>query len=140
MPRWWKRMSRTDAQQPTKGYLVAFLRMTGGEEGSDAPDSLFPHTQWTDGHFGKNDVEEAHEDFEIVDDSRVLGNYNLLLTYDHERPRNHAHPALWIHWGDELQEYLRANDREGWYVIVERNPPDAAAPPLTITFQRDQPV
>jgi hypothetical protein len=138
MARWWKRMSRTDAQQPTKGRLVPYLRLTEGEgDSTDPGDHLFQDAVWGPGHHGEHAVDESHVDFEVIDDDKALGNYDLRLTYDPTRPKNHAHPALWIHWGD-LSDYLQKNDREGWYVVVERN--DDAVVPLSLTFQRAAPA
>jgi hypothetical protein len=139
MLRWWKKMSRTDAQQPTEGWPVAYLRMTEGGAGSADLDALFAGVPWADGFFGRNPVQEAHVDFAVYDDDQPLGTYALTLTYNQARTESHMHPALWIHWGEALCEHLRQNSREGWFVVVERNEPDAVAP-FTLTFQRAQPA
>lgn len=141
MARWWKKMSRTDAQQPTKGYLVAYLRLTKNRAKFD-PNTwfkqvLFAGVTWGPGFHGRHAVDEAHAKFRVVDGSKDLGVFTLKLTHDHGRPANHKHPATWIHW-DGLQGYLHANSREGWYVSVERDP--STTPALTITFTTQKPT
>lgn len=139
MLRWWKKMSRTDAQQPTSGWPVAYLRMTEGEAGSADLDALFAGVQWAPGFFGKNPVDEAHVGFAVYDDGGSMGPHTLTLTYNEARTESHAHPALWIHWGEALVDYLRQNSREGWYVVVQRNEPDDVMP-FTLLFQRTPPA
>jgi hypothetical protein len=141
MPRWWKKMARTDAQQPTAGGIVPYLRMTEGEGDSISPhDLLFDMLEWHPVVVNKKTVQEAVTFFEVVDDRTVLGNFELRLTYDESRTESRAHPALWIHWGDVLRPHLEQNSREGWYVVVQRNEPDEAAPTFTLTFQRTPPA
>jgi hypothetical protein len=140
MARWWKTMSRTDAQQPTKGYLVAYLRLTQNRGPLD-PDVwfknvLFAGATWTPGYFGRNSVEEATAAFQVFDGSSNLGLHQLKLTHDDKRPLNHKHPATWIHW-EGLQPYLQGNNREDWYVVVERD--SATSPPLTLRFVQQKP-
>lgn len=144
MPRWWKEMSRTDAQQRTKGWPVAYLRMTEGETGSTEPVSLLrPYVSWKPGRFGRHAVELAQVDFQVTDDGHDMGVHNLMLSHDDQRPLNHKHPALWIHWGS-LRDYLRSNSRQGWCVVVERTAtPDVGSGPgqgFSITFQAKPPV
>jgi hypothetical protein len=139
MARWWKKMSRTDAQQKTKGWPVAYLRMTDGAAGSTDPVTLLRSSaKWNPGHFGRNAVQLAYVPFRVTDDGNDMGIRTLMLSYDDKRPLNHKHPALWIHWGP-LRDYLRSHSREKWYVIVEHKPTDSG-PGFFLTFQRTPPA
>lgn len=104
---------------------MAYLRLTQNRGNLD-PDTwfkqvLFSGVTWRACHFGKNAVEEATATFRVIDDGADLGAKQLKLTHHDDLPLNHKHPATWIHW-ETLQPYLQANDREGWYVEVERDP------------------
>ncbi len=122
--RWWKRLSRTDAQQPTKGFPVAYLRLTQNRGELDPrrwfKNVLFAGAEWRPDTFGRHDVESATVVFRVQDGATDLGDHALLLTHDDTRPANNGTPATWIHWGDDLAAYLRENSRQGWFVIVER--------------------
>jgi hypothetical protein len=141
MPRWWKKVSRTDAQQPTKGYLVGYLRLTQNRGALDPDvwfkDVLFAGLSWTPSFFGRNPVEEAFADFQVYEGGAMLAVHQLKLTHDAKRPLNHKHPATWIHW-ESLQPHLQANSREGWYVVVERVP--GPAPQLILRFLQQKPA
>ncbi len=141
MARWWKTMSRTDAQQKTSGYVVPYLRLTQNR-GSLNPDTwfeqvLFQNVPWGPGFFGKNPVSTATATFAVHDGPLHLGSHNLVLTHDAKRPLNHQHPATWIHWG-ALQSHLAQNNRQGWYVIAEHNA--AQTPALSIRFTQVKPA
>jgi len=140
MARWWKKMSRTDAQQPTKGYPVKYLRLTQNGMAPD-PDTWFRGTMfgsltWSPGWFGEHPVSKAFATFRVVDAGKLVDVYELMLTHDPDRPLNHQHPATWIHWGPDLESYLEANSKEDWFVVVEQT----AANQWSITWQQARPA
>jgi hypothetical protein len=137
MARWFKKMSRSDAQQPTKGYPVPYLRLTKSDHPID-PKSWFQQVMfagltWRPGWHGKSAVEESEADFRVVDNGTDLGIIRLRLTHNKTRTKSHAHPATWIHWGSTLEARLRAHNREKWWVVVE------SGSPCLLTFQAKKP-
>ena len=120
--------------------MVGYLRLTQNRASID-PNTwfrqvLFSGVRWRPGRFGKSKVEQAFENFRVIDDGMDLGVMKFRITHDAMRPENNKHPTTWIHW-EELQAYLQANSREGWFVEVERN--RQATPPFELRFVKARP-
>lgn len=99
--RWKKRLSRTDAQIKTKGYPVAYLRFTQGDNPVDVwtwfREKFFGTERWTPGTFGKAAVEIAHVPFAVSVLGRSLGRVTMMVTHDESRRKNHKTPTTYLH-------------------------------------------
>ncbi len=83
---WSKRLSRTDAQVPTKGYPVQYLRFTQSGNPQDVwvwfRSTFFGAETWRPATFGKNAVERADVKIDVTVLGKSLGTLDFFLTYD----------------------------------------------------------
>lgn len=124
---WTKELSTTDAQQPTSGGLVGYLRLTRG--------SLSPHTdwqswfrqtlfggaKWVPGHHGREtDIEVADIVISVSLNGVKLGDKTFPLTHGPNRWKKNNTPNTWLHWPKALKEILMENDMTDWPVTLTR--------------------
>ena len=122
---WWKKLSKTDAQQATSGRIVPYLRLTKSKSPYDTQswfrNSLFVDLTWKAGFFGKHPVEEAKVDIFVEVDGKSLGSQSMLLTHDGNRQYNNNTPNTWIHFNHTTQSYLASNNQTGRIAVVTKD-------------------
>lgn len=122
---WWKTLSRTDAQQPTSGRLVPYLRFTKGRNPQDNQTwfrtTFFGGHGWHNGHFGQNAVETKDVDFIVTIQGRRLGVRTMSVTHDDNRQNNNNTPNTYLHYDNQTAADLRRTNLTGHRVIVGRD-------------------
>lgn len=125
---WTKELSTTDAQQPTSGGLVPYLRLTKGDlEGEDFQswfrNAFFAGANWSPGSFGREtDIEEAKVVVSVVINGVKLGDKPFTVTHGANRWEKHNTPNTWLHWPPAVQELLIENDLTGCPITLTRQP------------------
>lgn len=130
MPSWSKKLSLTDAQVPTKGYPVAYLRFTQSGNPHDVwvwvRNTLFGGAKWFSSHFGKNAVERADVKIDTTVGGKHLGTLDFFLTYDKGRAKNNKTPTVYLHYPNTLIAELKSH-------ITPANPTGLAKRRATVT-------
>jgi len=122
---WSKNLSQTDAQQPTTGGLVQYLRLVSGSLSSEDfqtwfRDTFFSGAAWTAGNFHNKPVEEAYIPFQVTVGGMKLGVQTMKVTHDDTRQNNNNAPNTWIHWNDQMESLLQLNDLSGKTITLTR--------------------
>lgn len=124
--RWSKKLSRTDAQQPTGGYPVPYLRFTCSGSPHDTQfwfrDVFFSSLVWRNSVFGQHPVEEADVAVEVTIHANNMGIRQMTLTYDAGRRANNNTPTTYLHYDPQTVNDLRNNNFTDDWVVLERTP------------------
>jgi hypothetical protein len=125
MATWSKRLSRTDAQQETKGGIVPYLRLTKSSLTTQDFQTwfrtdFFAAANWQAGTFGKENVEQATIPFAVSINGVLIGTQDMLITHGDARQDSHNTPNTWLHWSNQLQHMLEINDLSGRTVTLTR--------------------
>ncbi len=100
--RWWKRMSVTDAQQPTSGRIVPYLRFIRGKNPHSNQvwfrNSFFGGQAWSPGYFGQHAVEQCDVNMDVTILGLSKGIRNFRVTHDPTRMNNNNTPNTWLHY------------------------------------------
>jgi len=126
LPTWHKPLSTTDAQQPTTGSLVPYLRLTSGsipvaDFQTWFRQTLFGTAAWQPGQFNKKPVEEAHVPINVTVQGLKLGTMLFLVTHDNTRQGSNGAPNTWLHWPDQMSTILQGNNLAGHEVTITRD-------------------
>lgn len=125
--KWTKTLSTTDAQQPTSGGLVPYLRLTKADlEDADFQtwfrEEFFAAVNWKPGDVGREpDVEITFVKMMISIDGVKLGQKQFEISHGPHRHKRHNTPNTWLHWPEEIQGVLQLNDTSGWVVTLKRD-------------------
>jgi len=109
---WSKKLSTTDAQQPTSGGIVPYLRLTKGSlKGENFQtwfrDTFFAGASWAPGEFGREtDIEIAKVVISVVVNGVKLGDKPFTVTHGPNRQDKHETPNTWLHWPPAVQEII----------------------------------
>lgn len=123
---WTKKLSQTDAQQPTSGGIVPYLRLTKSSlQGEDFQtwfrEGFFAPASWKPGDVGREtDVEVADIDMMVSVNGVKLGKKLFQVSHGPHRHEKHNTPNTWLHWPPEIQDMLHENDMTGWPVTLTR--------------------
>lgn len=111
---WYKKLSKTDAQQETTGGLVPYLRLTMGSRGDDFQtwfrDDFFAGAPFVPGVFGKESVEIAKVPFDVTVKDVNIGTEIVTVTHGPARQNSNNTPNTWIHWSAKIEQILQLND------------------------------
>lgn len=124
---WSKKLSRTDAQQKTKGGLVQYLRITNSNTPSGEDFQVWFRTKffaglpWKADTFGKEAVESCYVPFDVTFQGVSLGSITFHVTHGPHRYESNNAPNTWIHWPDRMQKMLAMNDLSGKPVKITRD-------------------
>lgn len=122
--RWTKKLSRTDAQQKTRGYPVPYIRLTRSDAAFDTQSTFrqtfFSPTRWSPGHFGQHAVEEQYVVFDVIINGVAKGQRRMLVTHDSSRQNNNNTPNTWIHYDDATIRDLRSINYTGKTISITR--------------------
>jgi hypothetical protein len=121
---WWKRLSRSDAQQETGGSLMPF-RFTRencpGDFRTWFREIFFKELAWGKTTRGNSSFEEADIIISVIITGLNFGPRHMRLTHAEYRPENHNAPATHLDFDSETKEYLRGNDMTGKYIIFSKD-------------------
>lgn len=123
---WFKTLSTTDAQQPTTGGIVPYLRLTKGSLKKEDfqswfRDVLFSNAAWEPGNFGKeNDLEITNISAQVIIGGVDFGSRSFTVTHGPNRKNSNNTPNTWLHWPPEIQHILQLNDYSGCEVRLTR--------------------
>lgn len=120
---WQKNLSTTDAQQPTSGSIVPYLRLTSGSLATGDfqtwfRQQFFSNAAWQAGQFNKKAVEEAYVPFSVTVQGVAMGTVLFRVTHDDTREQSHNAPNTWLHWPDQMTSILENNNFAGQPVVI----------------------
>lgn len=81
---------------------------------------FFGDCNWASKEAARGIKEEAIVPFDVVADGGSLGIYSLKIDHADFRVAAQGNVATWLHWGNDLSQYLRDNSHVGDYVTLER--------------------
>lgn len=121
--RWWKRMSATDAQQPTSGRIVPYLRFIRGKNPHYNQtwfrQFFFGGLNWGPGFFGQHAVEQSTVAMDVSIAGKYKGTRTFLVTHDSSRMLNNNTPNTWLHYDAATLADLNAVNTAGMIFSVE---------------------
>lgn len=123
---WQKKLSRTDAQQPTKGWGFSCLRFT--KAGLDINvktffrQNMFKGLVWRKGVVdkSKNVVDYVLIEVAVIIMGEYKGIREMIVSHDPSRMKANAHPATRLHYDDSTQQELAKQDLTGKNVRFQR--------------------
>lgn len=123
---WFKKLSKTDAQQETTGGLVPYLRLTKSSlKGEDFQswfrNQFFNGVAFVPGVFGREHVEIAKIPFEVTVRDVNIGTETLTITHGGDREQSNNTPNTWLHWSSKLEHILQLNDFSARPVRITRD-------------------
>lgn len=123
--RWYKRMSRADAQRPNAGTNpTGHLTFTRNRFPIDQVlyfgTDFFKDLAWGSSSLPGKGREEATIPVEVVIDATPLGTHRLTVDHNPRFESDQRNRTVVLRWGDTLNEHLRKNDLTGRYATVER--------------------
>lgn len=123
--RWSKVLSRTDAQRPTQGRIVPYLRFTKANNPHNNQ-TWFRHVffggqNWVNGFFGRHPVETVNIDFAVSVLGQNMGNRTMMVTHDDNRQDNNNTPNTYLHYDDATLADFQAQNLAGRTVTVSRS-------------------
>jgi hypothetical protein len=120
--KWRKRLTKSDAQEDTKGARMPFLRLTKGSTNEDH--TTFFRTDFFSGlawrKTGKGGKETAVVPIDVELAGKSLGTRNMTLDHDPARAANHRAPTTHLHYDDVTRLALEKAKLSGRSVVVER--------------------
>lgn len=123
--RWSKRLSRTDAQRPTKGRIVPYLRFTKSNNPQDNQawfrQVFFAGEHWVAGFFGRHPVETVDVDFVVTILGQAMGTRTMMVTHDDTRQGNKNTPNTYLHYDDATLADFNAQNLANRVVTVSKS-------------------
>jgi len=122
--KWRKTLTKSDAQQDTRGAKMPFLRFIKGSIAGD-------HTTWFRDEFFSDAIwskvpkhpyqEETKIKIHVVLAGNDLGERTMRIDHDPTRAGNHSAPTTHLHYDSRTRQALEAVDLSGHSVVVERD-------------------
>jgi len=143
-PRWWKRMTASDAQQPrtTNTNPTGNLKLTKAGHAIDWQTyfrrQMFGDAVWTVEQTERGPLEKALIDFEAIVEGTSRGRHPLKVDHAEYRIADQNNVPTWLHWGPVLGTTLRETDYVDAWVVIERL--DDGTHRLEITWAEPQSV
>jgi hypothetical protein len=127
MPSWSKTLTDTEAQQPTDGRLVPYIRLTKADYVGDDwqrrfRDGFFPGLVWAASVFGRSHVEKSYVTFDVYVQDKPLETSVMQLTHSDDRAESNNTPCTWIHYSDSLGQFLQQNSFAEKLIRVSSRP------------------
>ena len=136
---WSKKLSKSDAQQETRGGLMPF-RFTQencpGDQTTWFREVLFNDADWKDKTWGKYQLEEADIKMSVSIQGEDLGQRDMILTHAERRSKNHNAPATHLNFDEVTKEYLQDNDMTGKEITISK---DALTGGFELVIQDSEP-
>ncbi|MET9131552.1 phospholipase D-like domain-containing protein [Streptomyces antibioticus] len=124
---WFKKMSRSDAQHPTgiNSKATGNLKLAQANHPIDQKryfrHSFFSDLEWVVAKKTPRGVQEkAAVSFEVLIGTKKLGDYDLVIDHAAYRIAGQGNVPTWLHWGEALGAYLKAQDHTNDYVTIEK--------------------
>lgn len=123
---WNKELSTTDAQQPTTGGIVPYLRLTKSSLTSQDfqtwfRQAFFGPAAWALGNVGRETgVEVTSVVMAVTVGGLSLGSHPVMISHGPNRMDRNNTPNTWLHWPPVLQSVLEANDMTGHTITLTR--------------------
>jgi hypothetical protein len=123
---WQKNLSVTDAQQPTSGSIVPYLRLTSGSLATGDfqtwfRQQFFSNVAWQAGQLNQKAVEAAYVPFTVTVQGIALGTVLFQVSHDDTREQSNNAPNTWLHWPDSVRTILTNNNFAGRPVVLTRD-------------------
>jgi len=123
--RWYKRMSRADAQRPNAGTNpTGHLTFTKNRFPIDQVTwfrtDFFGDLAWGPSPLAGRGREQATLPVEVVVAGRSLGTHRLTVDHNPRYESRQRNRTVLLHWGEALNDYFRGHDLVGWYATLER--------------------
>ncbi len=122
--RWYKKMSRADAQQPegAKTNPTGNLKLTSAGQNIDREtffrDKLFGNADWAVENRNAGELEKTVAPIEVYIEDERMGEINFYIDHGLFRIANQNNVPTWLHWGS-FGRVLRENNHFGKWVIIE---------------------
>lgn len=122
--KWQKILTRSDAQQKTRGAKMPFLRFTKGNIPHDHTkwfrEVFFQSLNWQNETTPRGErIEVAILPIAITIVGENLGIKKLRIDHDPGRAGNHNAPTTHLHYTDEIKQMLESRNLAGHRVVVE---------------------
>lgn len=121
---WSKRLSRTDAQRPTRGRIVPYLRFTKANNPQDNQtwfrNVFLAGEPWVNDFFGKHPVETVDIDFVVTILGQHRGVRTMMVTHDDTRQDNNNTPNTYLHYDNATLADFNAQNLAGHIVTVAK--------------------
>ena len=122
---WSKKLSKTDAQLPTQGRVVPYLRFTKANNPQDNQTwfrhLFFAGEPWKNGFFGRNPVEVVHIDFAVTILGKSRGMRTMMVTHDDTRQDNNNTPNTYLHYDAATVADFNSQNLSGRVVTVSKD-------------------
>lgn len=124
--KWRKKLTKSDAQEDTKGARMPFLRFTKGSIGEDHTtwfrNVFFDDLNWKSGYSGSgHHKEKAKVKVHVKLPGNDLGIRAMTLDHDPARAGNHRAPTTHLFYDDTTKQALESACLAGHSVVVERD-------------------
>ena len=122
--KWAKELSATDAQRPTKGAKVKYLRLTKGKiKDVDTSrwfrDKFFKDQQW---ELDDKNREQCIVNMNVEFNGIALGRkIKFVVNHSEGRCQSHSAPNTFIGWPQEMEALLVANNMTGREVMITKD-------------------
>ena len=122
---WSKRLSRTDAQRPTNGRPVPYLRFTKAKNPQDNQ-TWFRHVffdgePWVPGVFGQHNVERVNIQWAVTILGQNMGARTMMVTHDDTRQANKNTPNTYLHYDAATESDFQAQNLANRIVTVSKS-------------------
>lgn len=123
--RWYKRMSRADAQQPANPNTnpTGSLKLTRAGQDIDQTTffryRMFGEANWASEPRPRGALEEAIVPVDVIVEGVSQGKMNFKIDHAEYRIAGQSNVSTWFHWG-ALRETLQRNDFTQAWVVLER--------------------
>ena len=119
--RWYKKLSRSDAQQKTKGNPMPFRFTYENCPGNFVTwfrEEFFNNLDWKD---TPQQEEEAYITISVTIQGEDLGQRVMRLTHAEQRRINHNAPATHLSFDEVTRRYLQDNNMTGRWIIFSKD-------------------
>ncbi|MDR1839285.1 MAG: hypothetical protein LBQ93_06875 [Treponema sp.] len=121
---WSKKLSRTDAQQETRGGLMPFRFTHENCPGNFVTwfrEDFFDELDWKDTTWRDYQQEEADIAISVNIQGEDLGQRTMKLTHAERRNKNNNAPATHLNFDEVTREYLQDNDMTGKEIKISKD-------------------
>ena len=122
--KWRKKLTKSDAQQPTRGALMPFLRFTKGNlpvnHKTFFRNNFFANLVWQSAYSGKGHHKEtAAIKIRVKLSGNDLGVRTMIVDHDPSRSGNHSAPTTHLLYDSKTRRALESANLAGHQVTVE---------------------
>ena len=124
--KWRKTLTKSDAQQDTRGAKMPFLRFVKGSISGDHTtwfrDEFFGDAVWTQATSKQgHQIEETKIKIHVTLAGDDMGERVVKVDHDPARAGNHSAPTTHLHYDNKTRQALESTDLSEHPVVVERD-------------------